>query len=83
VGQGRDNLAFDRDRVSGDFLVEAFAERNRVVATGQFRFVAAIEPETHGVHEVEAGGVHNNVPAGFLLRAEKDCRGSKRRRVDP
>ena len=74
-----------RSSLSPKWAPWRFAERNRVVATGQFGFVAAIEPEAHRVHEVEAHRVHNNVPADFLLSAEEDCRGEDalKRSLDP
>ena len=53
VRQGSDHLAFDRNRVGGDFLIERFAHCDRVVGcfvARPFGFPVAIKPETHGSH---------------------------------
>jgi len=59
--------------------VEGFAECDRVaggVVAGGFGFFTAIQPKTHGVHEMEASRVHDDVLWGSLFSAEED-RGSE------
>ena len=75
VRQGSDHLTLHGNRMGGDFLVEGFAERDRVVGcdwSRRFRFSAAIEPKTHGVHEVEASRIDDGVLTGLLFCAEED-----------
>ena len=56
----------------------AFTTDGRMVVSGSsdgtvvFRFSAAIEPETHRVHEVETSRVHNDLPSGILFRAKEN-----------
>ena len=75
VGEGSDHLTFDWNRMGGNLVVERFAERDRVVGRGvapRFGFFTAIEPKTHGVHEMEAGRLHNRLLFGFLFSAEEN-----------
>ncbi len=75
VRQSSNYFALDRNGVGGDLVVERLAQREAVsgwaIVPG-LRFSSGIEPKTHGVHEVEASRVYNDLLGGFPFGAKED-----------
>ena len=75
VRQSSNDFTLDWNGVGGDLVVEGLAQRDGVSGCAVIpglRFSTGIEPKTHGVDEVEASRVHNDLLDGFPFGAKEN-----------
>ena len=78
VRERGDDFALNRNRMGGDLVIKSLAQRDRV-ARGTvlgLRISSGIEPNTHGIHEVEASRIDKDL-LDTLPFATKENRGSE------
>ena len=78
VRESGNDFALNRNRMGGDLVIKSLAQCNRVArgAVLGLRISSGIEPNTHGIHEVEASRVDKGLLDTFPFGA-KENRGSE------
>jgi hypothetical protein len=88
VREGGYHLAFDRDSVLVDLLVECFAESDQVagsIVRCQVFGIAPMNPEPHAVEKMKADTIDQPAAVGLIFGAEEDggCKDAMKALNDP